>query len=256
MNSKIIYREISGANEINDCFTLQQQIFNISDAESLPKVFFNLLTRSYPKVGFAIGAYDKGASMEKLIGYAVLIKQVEENSIYLMAIGVLPEYKNRNIGKNLMDKIKDIATNYNISNLYCVFEPLNSSLANFYFSKIGMQGSKYFIDSNNKPSEVPSDKLLIKWEFNSINQNNLEVMLEDYPIATYNNLINNNKLLLQIPSDFVGLEHNQAHKWRINTRKLFDEYVNIRGYQIANFYKKNSNGKKLTFYLLDKTYNP
>jgi len=83
----------------------------------------------------------------------------------------------------------------------------------------------------------------------------LEDVLSKYPIVGENNLENSEIILLKIPENFIALKKTnfeEALNWRLKTRKIFDEYINKKGYWITEFYSQKKDGKRQNYYLLEE----
>lgn len=264
MVQEIEFRLLSGFQEYEKCFELQKEIFKTSDKDTLPPIFLNLLSRENPRVGFALGAFNK--ENDELVGFFLNVAGVEENSVYCMTLGIKPGFQQKNIGINFFKALRKHAIASGIKHIYGIFEPLEGNLGNFYFSKLGLTGIKYESDVYElQENDFPIDKILLKWDINSSQTNekidgtykkeNIENLLDNYPIANHTDELKSNKLLIQIPDDFIRLKQGnrqEALKWRMKTRELFIKYLNEKSYQITDFYSQITDNRRENYYLLEK----
>ncbi|NJN28811.1 MAG: GNAT family N-acetyltransferase [Cyclobacteriaceae bacterium] len=252
--------------EFEKCFELQKEVFQLSDKDTLPPIFLNLLSRNNPRTGFAIGAFLKESN--DLVGYFLNIAGVDNKTIYGMSLGVKPSFREKNLGLNLFLYLKKEALQYDVKKWYGIFEVLEGNLGNLYFNKLGMKGIKYekepYIIFNDK---FPVDKVLIEWDLelsvinDYIDKKLMKIqfreLVKEYPILDNTNYNNEDKVLIQIPCNLLGLKQsniNEAIKWRISTRNLFDEFINRKKFIITKFYS-NENESNKNFYLLEKQKN-
>lgn len=261
MSQKVIYREMAGFNEFEECYRLQKEVFHLSDKDVLPPVFINLLTRKNPRTGIAIGAFDKS----KLIGYSLCVSANNNDSIYGMSFGVLPDYLKTGVGLGLNVAVREHALKYNINTFYCIYESLEGNLGNLYLDKFGMIGVKYEPEVYELGDHIPIDKVLMKWDFNSertkkklskeYEKEPLDVLLKNTPIARvdFNEICD--KMLVEIPDDFLkikSIDKDNAMSWRMKTRTILNEFLNKRNYQITEFYTKFENKNRENYYLIEK----
>ena len=266
MTDKIEYRELAGFKEFEECFNLQKKAFGISDKDALPPVFINLLTRKYPRTGFAIGAFHKKKNEDILIGFFLNIAGTEGKTLYGVILGNKQDYRKKGVGFKLILALKEYALKYGVEKWYGIYETLEGNLGNLYIDKFGMTGIKYELEAYElSGNNFPIDKVLLKWDMDSSKTKqkiagtykkvSLDNLLSKYPIATTKNTEQSDKILIQIPDDFIKLKQNNIEKaleWRMKTRKLFTEYINNKNYIITEFYTRLINDKRENYYLLER----
>ncbi len=266
MLKDIEYRELSGFKEFEECYELQKKVLGVADKDVLPPVFLNLLTRKFPRTGFALGAFTNENNKNVLIGFFLNIAGVEEKNIYGVILGNKPEYRKKDVGYKLLMNLRENALMHKIKKWYGIYESLEGNLGNLYINKFGMKGIKYEPEAYELPGiNIPIDKVLIRWDLDServhqkikgiYKKKNLEELLKEYPVATTKKIESSNKLLIQIPDDFLKLkqmDEQKALEWRMETRMLFTEYINKKNYTITEFYTRIINNKRENYYLLEK----
>jgi ribosomal protein S18 acetylase RimI-like enzyme len=103
---------------------------NMSDM--LPKLFFDHFSNS------SFIAEKDGEMISFLIG---LLSQSHEDESYIHFVGVHPDFRNQNIGKELYNQFFDVAKQNGRKNVRCVTSPVNKvSIA--YHTKMGFQIEK------------------------------------------------------------------------------------------------------------------
>lgn len=270
----IVIKELTEFAQFTECLSLQEKIFGLSDRDKIPPPYIGMLARKRLPIGIALGAFDKrGGAGEQMVGFSFSTATFVENSIYCILMGVLPEYQNRNVGLALFNKLRELALAKGLNHFYCIFDVLGANIGNFYFNKIGLLGVKYeitpfeFAEQKNgrSKSDVPEDVIYAHGELNSIKiceklvgsfqRRPFAEVLSKFPIVTEKDFKESDSVLVEIPDNFFKLRLQNvedALKWRLKTRKIFDEYINRRGYCITEFYTEKINKRRNNYYLLEK----
>ncbi len=270
--SNIEYRELKSFDEFRECVTLQKEIFGLSDIDAISPLIISMFAKEMPPIGFVIGAVDNSQWKEKLVGFVFSTAVLCEDALYFLLVGVHPEYQNENIGFGLLKKLREISLPKGIKYFYCIFDPLEGNLGNYYFSKLGLWGIKYEespyeLTLDNHPNNIiPTDKIVTKWDIDNPRtyekmegtyqgKIKIEEILSKYPVINENKFDDNDTILVRIPENFIALKKKnikEALNWRFSTRKIFDEYINNRGYLLTEFYSQKKEGKRDNYYLLEK----
>jgi predicted GNAT superfamily acetyltransferase len=169
-------------------------------------------------------------------------------------------------------KFRELASSRNIKYMYGNYDPLEGNLGHTYYNKLGFWGiryqeSAYELAAHDHPaSDIPIDKVVVKWELDSQRtceklegtyrgKRKMAEILTKQPVVNENNFEDSETVLVKIPEDFVSLKKmnpGEALNWRLNTRKIFKEYINNRGYWITEFYSEKKDGRRHNYYLLEK----
>lgn len=267
----IEYRELTNFDEFRECVSLQKEILGVSDVDVIPPPILNMFARKSPPIGIVVGAVDKSQEKEKLVGFFFGTAVLQENAIYGIAIGVLPEYLGKNIGLGIFCKFREFALTREIKYMYGNYDPLEGNLGHNYFNKLGFWGIKYheslyeLAPAINAITDFPIDKIAVKWDLGSkrtseklegiYQKKKIEEIMAVYPIVNENKFEESEAVLMIIPEDFMALkkrDFKEALKWRLSTRKILNEYINNRGYWITEFYSQKEDGKRHNYYLLEK----
>lgn len=263
----IDYRELTSNEDFTQCILLQKEVFNFSDVDIISPLFLKLIARNNPPIGISMGAFE--LTENKLVGIIIGFATFNSKSIYGVLQGVNPEFRNQEIGLNLLIKLREVALNKGLELMEGIVDPLEANLAKLFFTNLGFNGIKYEPQAykytgNDINKSIPIDKVLIKWNFNS--QTTIEKInyrkgldnvntLNEIPIATETNKPNSENVLIEIPNDFKEVKNNdweQALNWRNSTREIFTHYLNQKNYIIVDFIKKLENQTFRSYYLLEK----
>jgi predicted GNAT superfamily acetyltransferase len=267
----IEYRELKSFDEFRECVSLQKEIFGVSDIDAFSPLILYIFSRESPSVGILIGAFDNRSGKQKQIGFFLGSAILRENAYWGILGGILPEYNGKSIGTELFRKLRELSLSRKVQNFYWTYDPLEGNLGHTNFNKLGHLGIEYrlspFEYTRDEPvkNDIPIDNVVIKWELDSRRtcekiggtycKEKIEDVLAKYPLVNEGNLKNDEIVLVEIPDDYAALKSTnfeEAMKWRFNTREIFSEYINNRGYWITEFYTQRENGKRRNFYQLEK----
>ncbi|MCK4662977.1 MAG: GNAT family N-acetyltransferase [Bacteroidales bacterium] len=260
----ILIKELNTFEQFKDCYHLQDKIWNLSDKDKISAITLKALTMRYPQMGIVIGAF-----IEKMIGFAVFFPTQEVNTLYGHIIGVLKEYADANIGVKMLMKAQEICSEREIIKICWTYEPLEGRNANLYINKMGAIAVKYEEEYFEVEDELnrgfPIDRFIVDWNIQSkrvvdrINKKTEKKSLSDiiklYKTVTNHYFPNDKTVLVEIPSDLQKIKKEnmtKAIEYRMNTRKIFNEYLNNRGFIISELYSEIINNERRNYYLLEK----
>lgn len=258
---KVVYRELVSKNDFSQCIDLQRSLFKLSDIDVVSPLILQLIARENPPMGFILGAFNVCEEKEELIGLTVAMATSQEKSVYCPMIGVKSQYQSLGYGGNLILKLLEIALKKNIDYLYGVFEPLDSKLARFYINHIGITGTYYQESDYYMENDIPTDKLLFKWDLKAFsshnrNRNNAVKSFKSFSVATKEYMPDLPVVLIEIPNDYSMIKKvdiAEAKHWRKCTKDLFIHYINERNYIVYDCLSVKENQIKKIFYLLKAT---
>jgi predicted GNAT superfamily acetyltransferase len=266
---KIEYKELSTIDDFNQCIDLQKNVSNLSELEVVSPLFLKLIARNDPPIGVSLGVFGIQQSKTELIGYIIAFATFVQSSIYAVLMGIKQEYQNRGLGYELYLKFREIALEKKIYYMNGVFDPIKSNLAHLYFTRLGFTGIKYIEEvitnsNTNNNRYVPNDGLLIRWDFNSVNtieriknKSNIDAdpNFFSYPIASLDNMPDFSHILIEIPENYdrlINEDFEKALNYRIETRRIFLEYINFRHYVACDCYSLKIDNQRKIYYLLKK----
>ncbi len=143
---------------------LQKTIWGYEDIEVLPVRFFVVAV----KVGGQVfGAFDDGT----LVGFLLAIPGLKPDGrpyLHSHMMGVLPEYRNRGIGRHLKMRQRDDAIARGIELIEWTFDPMQ--LKNAWFNIEGLGAivrryvrNQYGISTSALQGGLPTDRLIAEW---------------------------------------------------------------------------------------------
>lgn len=165
--SEIAVRFCEGTQELRACLDLQKSIWNYSDADVVPSP---ILIVAQKTGGHVLGAFDDG----RLVGFTVAFAGQKNGRPYLHShfLGVLPDYRNRGVGRALKLAQRDLCLRDEITLIEWTFDPLAVKNAWLNISRLGgivreIIPNLYGITSSHLHGGLPTDRLIVQWHLNS-----------------------------------------------------------------------------------------
>src|SRR5579863_8380526 len=157
-------RELSTEPELREAGALQKTIWGFEDADLLPFRMFVVATKIG---GQLLGAFDDG----RMIAFCVAIPGLKAGGkIYLHShmLGVLPEYRNAGIGRQLKLRQRDDTLARGIDLIEWTFDPLDLKNAYFNVERLGAivrryVRNQYGLSSSALHGGLPTDRCVAEW---------------------------------------------------------------------------------------------
>jgi len=274
----IEYRKLKGIKEFQACEDLQLKVWGFSERELFPAR--HLLT-AQQNGGLVLGAFN---NLNDLVGYSYAFLGSSQGKYYLYShmLGLLEEYKYKNIGYNLKLLQRKIALERNLNLIKWTFDPLEGVNANLNLHKLGVIITEYYVDYYGEFSGInyglPTDRFLVEWNLNStivLDKLNKKIEasspLTEYCLITkisqrengFLELIDINmnciqkKILVEIPpsiQEIKSIDFELAMDWRIKLRNIFTDYLS-KGYIVIDFCSSTSGEERKSFYFLVQVFS-
>lgn len=271
---QIRIRELKTIDEMTPLVQLQKTIWGYTDPYTA-----RLLLVVSKTGGQVLGAYID----EKLVGFAFMFYAYRdgENYLHSQMVGVLPEYRNANVGYALKLAQRDYALKLGLNRIEWTFDPLQSKNAYFNVHKLGAIIRRYEPNYYGNLGGVfndnlDSDRVYAEWYINSDRvkirlkgENELQVPTDLRLIEpkTVNRVVVNARGLarnqsytlhppdvnffIEIPEDFevIRQDLDLAREWREQLREMLMHFLG-EGYSILEVVSLRSNNKRRNFYYL------
>jgi predicted GNAT superfamily acetyltransferase len=151
-------------SEYSDVLRLQQIVWGFADAELLPMRFLVVVGKVG---GHVFGAYDGG----RMVGFCFAIPGIQAGGrpyLHSHMLGVLPEYRNRGIGRRLKLRQREDALARGIEMIEWTFDPLELKNAFFNIERLGAivrryAVNQYGISASPLHGVLPTDRLVAEW---------------------------------------------------------------------------------------------
>jgi predicted GNAT superfamily acetyltransferase len=260
----IEYQEITDELYLQDCVAIQKEILEITDIDTFPIAFFNMLIRKEHPIGVLVGCFKTLGKTKSLIGLGIAVADKAEHCAYVPFIGLIKEYQRGICGYKLLLELRKAALKNGFNTIFALFNPMEIHLSKLYTS-VGMKVVQYIEEPYKLLGSkgIAPDKVLIKWELqsdhvlNKISRRSLISVtkaLADYQI-TQDSTLNDRELLINHPTNFSQFEEISKNRYDnicLNTKEIIREYINNKKYCITDCLTSNSNNTKKTYFLLSK----
>lgn len=258
--ANLVYREMNTEEDFWQCINLQKNVFHLPDTHVISPLFLKLIARKEPPIGISLGVFNLVDDKSEMLGFIIGFASFHEKSIHTVMLAVKPEHKNKIYGYKLLIKFKEEALAQNLKSMYCVFEPLETNLARLYMSMDGAVGIKYIEEKPGREADLSMDKLLIHWNiseniFKAPVKPDFRKIIEMYPTANYKYLPDSDKVLMEIPENYLWLKKENikaAIEWREKTRIILSHYLNTKKYLVSNCFTGRIKNLRKSYYLLEK----
>lgn len=164
----ITIRELTQQAELFEAVRLQKEIWGFEEIELLPVRLFVVATKIG---GQALGAFD-GARM---IGFCLAIPGLKPGGasyLHSHMMGVLPEYRNKGVGRMLKLRQRLDAIAREVSLIEWTFDPLEIKNAFFNIERLGVVVRRYVLNQYGTTSShlhggLPTDRCVAEWYITS-----------------------------------------------------------------------------------------
>jgi predicted GNAT superfamily acetyltransferase len=161
-------RQLTHLEEFGDIFEMQKTIWNYADSELIPVRFLTVVVKVG---GHVFGAYDG----PRMIGFCFAIPGIKPDGrpyLHSHMLGVLPEYRNAQIGRRLKLRQRDDALPRGIALIEWTFDPLELKNAFLNIEKLGAivrvyQENQYGTTTSPLHGGLPTDRCTAEWWIDS-----------------------------------------------------------------------------------------
>ncbi|MGI4756830.1 MAG: GNAT family N-acetyltransferase [Janthinobacterium lividum] len=149
--------------EYDACVDLQQQTWQYSAGESLPRRVFFLAEKLG---GHVLGAFDGDRLVSFNLGLPA--QRAGVGYIHSQMLAVLPEYRNSGLGRRMKLVQRDLAMRQGIRRIEWTYDPLEIKNSFFNLARLGAISRRYqpdFYGASSSPLQggLPTDRLYAEW---------------------------------------------------------------------------------------------
>jgi predicted GNAT superfamily acetyltransferase len=182
-SNEITIRPLTSYAEFERCVEIQLATWGYSDGDVIPRRMFLVAHRIGGQV---LGAFDG----DTMISFAMALPGIRDGVPYLHShmLAVLPEYRNRGLGRRMKLAQRDAAIARGIELIEWTFDPLEIRNAHLNIARLGAVARRYqpdFYGPSSSPLQggLPTDRLYAEWWLRS---ERVEAILraEPLPIET------------------------------------------------------------------------
>ena len=166
--TSIAVRALTARADLEEAVQLQKTIWGFGDADLLPLRLFVVATHIGGQV---FGAFDG----ERMAGFCLAIpglKRGAKGYLHSHMLGVLPEYRNRRIGRTLKLAQREEALARSIELIEWTFDPLELKNAYFNIEGLGAVVRRYVLNhygmtTSRLHGSLPTDRCYAEWHLGS-----------------------------------------------------------------------------------------
>lgn len=162
--SALEIHQLATLDEFAEAVRLQQEIWGFEDVELLPLRLFVVASKIGGQV---LGAFD-GRNMIAFCLCIPGLKPSGKSYLHSHMLGVLPEYRNSGIGRQLKLKQREYALASGVDLIEWTFDPLEIKNAFFNIERLGVivrryVRNQYGTTSSHLHGALPTDRLVAEW---------------------------------------------------------------------------------------------
>ncbi len=223
-DEQIIIRAISDVAELRAVEALQIAVWRMPDRDVVP---LHQLRAASETGGAVIGAFLPDG---RLVGFCYGFAGVRRGALlfYSHMAGVLPEFRDRDIGVGLKRAQREAALRRGFEHMVWTFDPLQSANAYFNLHKLGAEARRYYVNYYGEMSDelnrgTASDRLEVDWWLRDPHIAALMTDAAGRPAGEGND---GERLRIEVPADISALRRREpeaAAEWREAVRRQFLE---------------------------------
>jgi predicted GNAT superfamily acetyltransferase len=272
----IVIRDLESFEDLSRTQVLEKRIWELSDLDVMPMTLAIAIRRAG---SIWLGAFDG----EQLVGFAFGFLGMEHGELTLHShvLGVLPEYRDSNLGHKLKLAQRERALAMRVQQMTWTFDPLQSKNAHLNFDKLGVVSDTYKVDfygpeTSSTLHRNGTDRLWVRWPMasrrvqtrlqgKSNRPEMVDALATVLPLVQFNGdgkpkrndlsaALSRQRIAIEIPSDIGALEGKnpeQAREWRLATRWAFSEALKA-GFFVAEFCRTIRGRQGPGSYVLEK----
>jgi predicted GNAT superfamily acetyltransferase len=233
-------RGLTRHEELAGCVRLQKEIWGFEDIELLPLRLFVVAEKIGGQV---LGAFDG----DKMAAFCLGIPGLKPGGQYYLhshMLGVLPEYRNTGLGRQLKLRQRSDALERGISLIEWTFDPLEIKNAYFNIERLGVivrrfVHNQYGTTSSHLHGGLPTDRLTAEWW---IGTPRAEAISAGQPLQR--DIV---AARISVPSDIAEIRHRQPDRAKEIQAGLADQFDRLfqTGVAVIGFEKSEDAGTYL-----------
>lgn len=233
-------RTLKQHSEFAEAVALQKQIWGYQDVELLPTRLFVVADKVGGQV---LGAFDG----DRMVAFCFCIPGIKPGGKYYLhshMLGVLPEYRNTGLGRQLKIRQREDALARGIDLIEWTFDPLETKNAYFNIERLGivvrrLVRNQYGISTSHLHGGLPTDRLIAEWW---IQTPRAEAISKGQPFQR--NLVD---ARIGVPFEIAALRSSdpeRAREIQSSISNQFDQYFSA-GLAVIGFEKSADTGTYL-----------
>ena len=230
-------RQLFHLEEFDSIFDMQKTIWSYADSELIPMRFLAVVAKVG---GHVFGAYDG----PRMIGFCFAIPGIKPDGrpyLHSHMLGVLPAYRNAQIGRRLKLRQRDDALARGIALIEWTFDPLELKNAFLNIEKLGAivrvyQENQYGTTTSPLHGGLPTDRCTAEWWIDSPRVHSIFSGARSRPAAAAERI--------SYPADIAVIREQASDRARqiqqSNARLFLDAFS--RGFAVTGFERTKTEG--------------
>jgi predicted GNAT superfamily acetyltransferase len=211
-------RKLTRHNEFESAVHLQQEIWGFADVELLPLRLFVVADKIGGQV---LGAFDD----MRMVAFCLGVPGLKPGGKYYLhshMLGVLPEYRNTGLGRQMKLKQREEALERGIDLIEWTFDPLEIKNAYFNIERLGaivrrFVHNQYGSTSSHLHGGLPTDRCTAEWWIDSPRVHEILAGQEPEPGEV--------RQVVSVPSEIGELRRSDPGRAREIQMKVADQFV-------------------------------
>lgn len=234
--------EVSALTEhadLQEAVRLQKEIWGFAEVELLPVRLFVVAT----KVGGQVfGAFDGS----RMVGFLLAIPGIKpggKSYLHSHMMGVLPEYRNKGVGRRLKLAQRDDAIKTGVSLVEWTFDPLELKNAFFNIERLGAIVRRYVLNQYGTTSShlhggLPTDRCVAEWHVSSIRV--ADILSGERPVEDI-------EARIEVPQAIAHWRTQEPQRAREEQQRISEEFVSCfrKGLAVVGFERGETAGSYL-----------
>ena len=219
-------RSLTEHAEFAEAVALQRQIWGFDDIDLLPARLFVVADKIG---GFCLGAYDG----DRMVGFCLAlpgVRQGGQSYLHSHMMGVLPDYRNRGVGRQLKLAQRETALAEGVRIIEWTFDPLEIKNAYLNIERLGAVVERYVLNqygitSSQLGAGLPTDRCVAEWHLDSRRVRGLlrGEPIERPPVAAR----------IEVPGNISLLRNGDPAQARRIQASVSDQFVDLLGRGLA-----------------------
>jgi predicted GNAT superfamily acetyltransferase len=235
--SDVAIRSLASLQEFKEAVALQKEIWGFEDIELLPLRLFVVASK--------VGGQVMGAFCgRRMVGFLLAIPGLKKGSttyLHSHMMGVLPEFRNRSLGRQMKLAQRDEALARGVRLVEWTFDPLEIKNAYLNIEKLGAVVRRYVLNQYGTTSShlhggLPTDRCVAEWH---LDHSRVRALLEtgSFPRPEV-------QAQVEVPADIAQLRMDDPVRARAIQERVSESFLTLlaSGLAVTSFERTADSG--------------
>lgn len=245
-----LIKPIKEINTFHELLETQKKVWGLEDIDVVPTHLLKVVSDEMGPKAVILGYFLD----DEIIGFTLTLPTSNPQEVIMHMLAVATDFQRKNVGYNLMLKLRELMLSQNIDKIFWTFDPLESVNANLYIRKLGGIITRHSVDyygpiESRMHSGFPTDRFIVEW---NIRNKHVENRIKDSgkgncSSSQLNCPCDDSEVqFVEIPLNIQELKKEDisgAIKIRMETRSKFEEIIEKSNYVGLDFIYDKINRK-------------